>query len=219
MLQRGEVFACVENMLVVDRAITQLKMSDIKISGSTPYNNAQCMAVRKDWAILAGILDQALDSISATERSVIFRKWLPLQYESAFDCTRLWPVAAIIVVVLLGFGTWNWKLAAEIRQRKQAEAALREVERRYRSLFDHANEGFFLMTPEGHLTEVNQAFAKMHGYTVEEMKNLDLQALDVLSERETLCESSVVKIQLLIIQNHEDHPRHLRGTRNPPPLR
>jgi two-component system sensor histidine kinase EvgS len=110
-LQRGEVFACVENMLVVDRTITKLKMPELKITGSTPYNNAQCIAVRKDWAILAGILDQALDSISATERNAIFRKWLPLESQSSFDYTRLWPVAAILAVVLLGLVTWNWKLA------------------------------------------------------------------------------------------------------------
>lgn len=125
MLQRGEVFACVENMLVVGHSITKLKISGLKITGSTPYNNAQSMAVRKDWAILAGILDQALDSISATERNTIFRKWLPLQYQSASDYTRLWPVAAILALVLMGLVTWNWKLAAEIRQRKQAEAALK----------------------------------------------------------------------------------------------
>ena len=50
MLDRGEVLACVETMLVVDRFITQLKMSNLKITGGTPYSNAQSMAVRKDWA-------------------------------------------------------------------------------------------------------------------------------------------------------------------------
>ncbi len=78
---------------------------------------------------------------------------------------------------------FNEQLQVELEARRQAEAALREAEQRYRDLFDQANEGLFLMTPEGHLTEVNRAFAEMHGYTVAEMKNLDVRALDVLHEQ------------------------------------
>ena len=169
-LQRGEVFACVENMLVVDRFITELKMSDLKITGSTPYNNAQCMAVRKDWAILAGILDQALDSISATERNTIFRKWLPLQYPSAFDYTRLWPVAAILGVVFLGLGTWNWKLAAEIRQRKQAEAELRESETKFRAVAELSPMAIYASSgSEQKAVYINEAFYKIFGFSMEDV--------------------------------------------------
>lgn len=111
MLQRGEVFACVENMLVVNYYIAQQNIRDLKISGSTPYNNAQCMAVRKDWATLAGILDKALDSISESERKTIYQRWLPLHYEHGFDYTRLWQVIAVIAVVLLALVVWNFNLA------------------------------------------------------------------------------------------------------------
>jgi PAS domain S-box-containing protein len=79
-------------------------------------------------------------------------------------------------------------ICRDVTERRQAEERLQASEQRHRNLFDQANEGLFLMTPEGHITEVNQAFAKMHGYTVEEMKNMDLQALDVipLSDRADL---------------------------------
>jgi PAS domain S-box-containing protein len=167
-LQRGEVFACVENMLVVDRAITKLKMSGLKITGSTPYHNAQCMAVRKDWAVLAGILDQALDSISATERNAIFRKWLPLQSQSAFDYIRLWPVAAILGVVLMGLGAWNWKLAAEIRQRRQAEAALRASEQEFRSLAEAMPQIVWSTRPDGWNIYFNQQWVDYTGLTLAE---------------------------------------------------
>ncbi len=112
-LQRGEVFACVENMLVVGHYLAELKITNLKIAGSTPYNNVQCMAVRKDWAPLAGILDKALDSMSQTERSAIYRRWLPIRYEQGFDYVKLLPLAAGVALFLLGLAAWKWKRTAD----------------------------------------------------------------------------------------------------------
>ena len=70
----------------------------------------------------------------------------------------------------------------DITERKKAQESLKDSEQRYRNLFDQANEGLILLSKDGKLVEVNQAFAEMHGYTVEEMKNLDIRELDVLRE-------------------------------------
>jgi len=75
----------------------------------------------------------------------------------------------------------------DITDKKQAEASLRESEQFYRNLFDYANEGLFLMTLDGKLKEVNQAFADMHGYTTDELRGIDIQTIDVL-KKETLKE-------------------------------
>ncbi len=71
----------------------------------------------------------------------------------------------------------------DITERKRAEAALRDSEKRYHDLFDKANEGLFMMTGDGQISEVNQAFAEMHGYKVDELRRIDIRALDVLKER------------------------------------
>jgi PAS domain S-box-containing protein len=71
----------------------------------------------------------------------------------------------------------------DITQRKRAEETVRESERRYRELFDQGNEGLLIMTLDGRLSEVNRAFAQMHGYNAEAFKGTDIQALDVLHER------------------------------------
>ncbi|TRZ77498.1 MAG: PAS domain S-box protein [Deltaproteobacteria bacterium] len=71
----------------------------------------------------------------------------------------------------------------DITERKKAEEALRENEQHYRDLFDQANEGLLLMTLDGKLSEVNHAFAEMHGYTVDELKDMDIRKLDVLKVR------------------------------------
>jgi PAS domain S-box-containing protein len=67
--------------------------------------------------------------------------------------------------------------------RKRTEEALLESVHRYRDLFDQANEGLLIMTTDGHLSEVNRAFADMHGYSVEELGGKDIRELDALHER------------------------------------
>ena len=70
----------------------------------------------------------------------------------------------------------------DLTDRKLAEDKLKVSEQLYRNLFDQANEGLILLTMDGKIAELNQSFAKMHGYTVDEMKNMDIKDLDVLRE-------------------------------------
>jgi diguanylate cyclase (GGDEF)-like protein/PAS domain S-box-containing protein len=61
----------------------------------------------------------------------------------------------------------------DISKRKAAEGALREAERKYRSIFDGALEGIFQTTREGRLLTANPALAKMLGYgSVDELLSL-----------------------------------------------
>jgi len=54
--------------------------------------------------------------------------------------------------------------ALDITKRKQMEEALRQGEKRYRDLFEHAVEGIYQSTPEGRFMAVNPAMARMCGY-------------------------------------------------------
>jgi PAS domain S-box-containing protein len=66
----------------------------------------------------------------------------------------------------------------DITERKRAEAALGESEQRYRAQFSLASEGIITHSPEGELLEVNEAFARMHGYSPEEMVHMHLKDID-----------------------------------------
>ena len=173
LLQRGEVLACVENMLVVGYYLAEQKITKLKIVGTTHYNNAQCMAVRKDWAILAGILDQALDSVSPTEREAIYRRWLPLNYEPGLNYTRLWQIAASFAAILLGLVAWNWKLAREIRNRKQAEAALRQSQSLLHAVTEGTSDAIFVKDLAGRYLMINAAATRIVGRPIEEVIGRD----------------------------------------------
>ncbi len=96
----------------------------------------------------------------------------------------------------------GWKGAdRDITERKLSEKKLIESEMRYHNIFDQANEGLLIMTKEGQITEVNLAFAKMHGYSLEELKSMNIQNLDVLRES-TMKENADV---ILRIEKGEVH--------------
>jgi PAS domain S-box-containing protein len=66
----------------------------------------------------------------------------------------------------------------KITERKRAEEALHKTTERYRTLFSRAGDGIFVMTIEGKLVEINESFARMHGYSTDEMLHMTLKDLD-----------------------------------------
>ena len=177
LLQKGQIFAFVDNMLVIGYYLAQLKLTNLKIAGATPYINAQCMAVRKDWAILARIMQKALDSISETERAQIYQKWVPIRYEHGFDYKLLWQALAIFAVVLAALLVWNRKLSREIKSREQAEAALRESEQRMRAITNSTQDAIIVINDRGEISFWNPSAERIFGHKAPEAKGKDAHAL------------------------------------------
>jgi PAS domain S-box-containing protein len=69
----------------------------------------------------------------------------------------------------------EWNL---LKERKQAEGALREKEEWFRTVFENASDGLFFLSPSGEIVSVNESFAAMHGYSIAEILKLNLKALD-----------------------------------------
>ena len=66
----------------------------------------------------------------------------------------------------------------DVTERKQVEAALRENEQRYRTLFSQAMDGILMVDTGGNIIDVNDSFARMHGYTVDALLGTNLRDLD-----------------------------------------
>jgi len=67
-------------------------------------------------------------------------------------------------------------IARDISMRKQAEEALREREKQYRSIFESVSDGLIIFDRSGRVVEVNPAACAMHRYTRDEM--IGLSGLD-----------------------------------------
>lgn len=52
----------------------------------------------------------------------------------------------------------------DITENKRAEKALADAERKYREMFENAQEGIFQSTPDGRYLAANPALARMHGF-------------------------------------------------------
>lgn len=55
-------------------------------------------------------------------------------------------------------------IVRDITDRKQAEAAIRQAEEKYRNIYENAVEGIFQTTPAGQYLSANGALARMYGY-------------------------------------------------------
>jgi PAS domain S-box-containing protein len=66
----------------------------------------------------------------------------------------------------------------DITKRKQAETSLRESEEKFKALFESAKDGIFLLTNDGSIVAVNEAFARIHGFTIDEMMKMNIKDLD-----------------------------------------
>lgn len=162
-LRRGDVSCFIDSLLVISHYLAKLRANDLKITGISPYEYALSMAVRKDWPILAGILQKAIDSISLEERTAIYRQWVPNLYEPDFDYRLFWRVLAVFLAALAGLIFWIRKLTGEIKQRKRAEERLAGANRLLQTIVNTAPMRIFWKDRESRYLGCNLAFARDAG--------------------------------------------------------
>ena len=88
------------------------------------------------------------------------------------------PIDASVSLVQLHGADLYIVILRDVTERKQIEAALRENEQRYRTLFSKAMDGILLLDSKGNLVDANDSFARMHGYAIDELLKMNIRALD-----------------------------------------
>ena len=67
----------------------------------------------------------------------------------------------------------------DLTQRKLAEELFKESSFRYETLLSKTSDGIITLTPEGIITDVNESFALMHGYSAEEILRMNISDLNL----------------------------------------
>ena len=125
----GQADFAVGNPAVVGYVIRKRSLSNIKILGpASDEERTQHIAVRKDWAELAELLDKAAAAIPKERENEIRKEWIEIPTQGLDPAQVLRWVMTIVVPLLGGailVGYWVRRLLREIRARVIAEAQAR----------------------------------------------------------------------------------------------
>ncbi|OGT01173.1 MAG: hypothetical protein A2143_11185 [Gallionellales bacterium RBG_16_57_15] len=108
-----------------------------------------------------------------------------------------WEEAHIVPVVNAAGATTHYvAVKLEITERKKAELALKQ----YKVVIDTVNDGFWITDAMGNMLEANAAYAKMSGYSVDELVNMHASQLEAIEQS---MEEMRVHIEKVIARGHE----------------
>ncbi len=96
----------------------------------------------------------------------------------------------------------------DISQRKLAEETLRQSEERFRSLFEEHSSIMFIYDAAGDIVDANKAAADFYGWSIEELRRMNIQQINTLSpediEREMKKWISLKQKQVLFFHKKAD---------------
>jgi len=177
-VSHGKVYAYIGNIATVSDVIRREGLTNIKISGETPYSYELSMAVRNDWPEFTPILQKALDSITEQERDQIYRNWIKLRYEHGVDYDLLWKVLAAVFVVIGTILFWNRRLSREVARRVEAEKRVQDahcqLEQANNELVSYVDivDKYVITSStdkKGVITSTSDAFCEISGFSQQEL--------------------------------------------------
>ncbi|MGZ8241889.1 MAG: PAS domain S-box protein, partial [Methylobacter sp.] len=93
-----------------------------------------------------------------------------------------------------------------ITERKQAEGVLNQL----KAMIDISLDGFWIIDLNGKLVQVNEAYAKMSGYSRDELVNMNISQLEVLEDPEQI-QAHIAKVVVQGYDLFETRHRHKDG--------
>jgi two-component system sensor histidine kinase EvgS len=125
-LSYGEIYAFIIDVASFEYYSKKNGLSNIKISGNTPFFYEVAIGVRKGNRELVSILNKALKTISEEEFNIVFERWSTIN-ELLIDYSLLWKVILSAFIILVFIFYWNRRLAHEIALRKKTEIELKQA--------------------------------------------------------------------------------------------
>lgn len=129
----GESDVLLENLLIATVHMEKEGIANLHVSGELGYYYMPAIACRSDWPILNRILEKGLAGISAAEREVIYKKWVPFESQvmllSKSSRTRVLAVLGVLALIIATIIAWNRSLNRQVG-RKTAELKRELAERR-----------------------------------------------------------------------------------------
>ena len=113
-------------------------------------------------------------------------------YENAFSLAEGWRWLQVNFVPSLdqnGKVNGIVVLSHDLTEHKQTEEALREAEERFHSMFERHHAIMLLIDPHsGAITDANMAATQFYGYSLDELRRMNIDAINALSPEEVAAE-------------------------------
>lgn len=127
----GEVEACLDNRIGAQYRMRKEGIKGLYAAADTKFVAELAMGVRKDWPELLAILEKALQSLTAEQKSLITNRWLNVQFQERINWGPIITfggiAAAVLAMIIAVIIVWNRRLAKEVDQRKAAEDRFRTM--------------------------------------------------------------------------------------------
>lgn len=119
-------------------------------------------------------------------------------FDARLDCRRLYESdnKQKVCIVLI-----------DVTESKKAKLILMQ----HKIIIDTAIDGFWMTDAEGHLLEANAAYARMSGYSVEELKGMHISQLDSKEQSREEVKAHITKIIAQGYDRFETRHRHKDG--------
>lgn len=123
LLSIGEADAYVATIPVASYKIASEGLTQIVVSGETPYRGEYAIGVRKGLPLLNSAIQKAMNTITPVKKAEISRNWLVLKIEQD-NKNEIFRIFGIAVLIVLAVFVWNFGLRREVARRKVIESEL-----------------------------------------------------------------------------------------------
>ena len=129
----GTADALIGNIASVSYWIRKQNLTNLKVAAPVSYEMQDLhFAVRKDWPMLASIINKGLASISVSKENKIRRRWIEVEYHPGLNPGDIWKYAlngiGLGILILGAILAWNFRLKKEIGRRQEVEKALQQTQ-------------------------------------------------------------------------------------------
>lgn len=188
MVAFGDADAMVVNQAVASYHIHTSGWTNLTVAGQSDVTWPLSFASRREWPQLNAILEKALASITAEERSRLRDKWVDLGMQGYVTHRTFWLTAlGCVAAAMLALGSVlllnrslrrivsqrTAQLQNELDERSRIEGELVKSKERLSGFFEASFEGIFFHS-DGKIIDVNPAATEIFGYSPDQVIGRDL---------------------------------------------
>ncbi len=124
LLSTGKVDAYIATIPIASQKIAEEGLTQIIVTGETPYRGEYTIGVRSDLAILSSVMQKAMQSITPVKRAEISQKWLVSKINNRVDYDLIWKIIGFSLICGVMILIRTYSLGREVKRREIVEKKL-----------------------------------------------------------------------------------------------